>query len=79
MENVAFDHGGAVNLTQFARMLPLTTPLTAAADLGFIPVMVMDTCGAGDAEAGARAVAALGYAGDTVIIESAVLIAALAK
>jgi hypothetical protein len=42
-------------------------------------VMVMDTCGAGDAETGARAVAALGYAGDTVIIESAVLIAALAK
>jgi nicotinamidase-related amidase len=51
--------------------------LRQAADLGFIPVMVSDACGAGNAEAGARAVAALAFAGDTVMTESQNLIAAL--
>lgn len=35
-----------------------------AADLGYIPVMVTDACGAGDEEAGQRAVASLKFIGD---------------
>jgi nicotinamidase-related amidase len=42
--------------------------LRHAADLGFIPIMITDVCGAGDLEAGERAVAALSYAGDTVMV-----------
>jgi nicotinamidase-related amidase len=48
-----------------------------AADLGFIPVMVTDACGAGNIEAGERAVAALTFAGDTVMVTAEQLIAAL--
>lgn len=35
-----------------------------AADLGYIPIMVTDACGAGDEEAGQRAVASLKFMGD---------------
>jgi biuret amidohydrolase len=51
--------------------------LRHAADLGFIPVMITDACGAGNLEAGERAVAALSFAGDTVMVTTEQLIAAL--
>ncbi|NJK52204.1 MAG: cysteine hydrolase [Leptolyngbyaceae cyanobacterium SU_3_3] len=35
-----------------------------AADLGYIPVMVIDACGAGNEEAGQRAIASLKFMGD---------------
>ncbi|MGF1513931.1 MAG: cysteine hydrolase family protein [Elainellaceae cyanobacterium] len=35
-----------------------------AADLGYIPVVVTDACGAGDEEAGERAIASLKFVGD---------------
>ena len=37
------------------------------ADLGFIPVVVRDACGAGDKEAGERALANLQHMGDAII------------
>ncbi len=37
------------------------------ADLGFIPVVVKDACGAGDKEAGERALASLQFMGDAII------------
>lgn len=37
-----------------------------AADLGYVPVLLTDACGAGDAEAGTRSLAALAFAGDTI-------------
>jgi len=37
------------------------------ADLGFIPVVVKDACGAGDKEAGERALASLQFIGDAII------------
>ena len=37
-----------------------------AADLGYIPVMVTDACGAGNEEAGQRAVASLKFMGDAL-------------
>ena len=49
-----------------------------AADLGYIPIVVRDACGAGDAEAGARSLAALEFAGDAMITDVAGFAAALA-
>ncbi len=37
-----------------------------AADLGYIPVVVTDACGAGDADAGQRAIASLKFMGDAL-------------
>jgi biuret amidohydrolase len=39
------------------------------ADLGFIPVVVQDACGFGNAEAAQRSVAALKYAGDSMLTD----------
>src|SRR4029453_14289007 len=36
------------------------------ADLGYIPLVVEDACGAGHEEAGQRAIASLGYMGDAI-------------
>ncbi len=49
-----------------------------AADLGYIPIVVTDACGAGNAEAGARSLEALRFAGDAMLTDAAGLIAALA-
>jgi len=37
------------------------------ADLGFIPVLVEDACGAGEHEAGERAIAGMRFIGDAMI------------
>jgi nicotinamidase-related amidase len=50
-----------------------------AADLGYVPVVISDACGAGDAEAGARSLAALEFAGDAMITDAAGFAAALAS
>ena len=41
-----------------------------AADLGFIPVIATDACGAGDEEAGRRTLEALDFAGDAILCET---------
>jgi nicotinamidase-related amidase len=48
-----------------------------SADLGFIPVVVEDACGAGDAAAGERSLAALRFAGDALIAPTDAVVAAL--
>lgn len=40
-----------------------------AADLGYIPVLVTDACGAGHAEAGARSLESLKFSGDTLMTD----------
>ena len=42
-----------------------------AADLGFIPVIIADACGAGHADAAARSLASLAFSGDSVITDTA--------
>jgi nicotinamidase-related amidase len=37
------------------------------ADLGYIPIVVMDACGAGHAEAAARSIASLKFTGDAIL------------
>jgi nicotinamidase-related amidase len=49
-----------------------------SADLGFIPVVVRDACGAGDAAAAERSLAALAFAGDALIADTDEVLAALA-
>jgi len=44
-----------------------------ASDLGYIPVVVTDACGAGHAEAAQRAIASLEYAGDAVLTDVATI------
>lgn len=41
------------------------------ADLGYIPIVVTDACGAGDREAGDRALASLRYMGDAILTDVA--------
>ena len=41
------------------------------ADLGYVPVVITDACGAGNAEAGRRAIASLEFMGDAFLIELA--------
>jgi nicotinamidase-related amidase len=48
-----------------------------AADLGFVPILIEDACGAGDAQAAARSVEALKFAGDTIVTTQADFLAAL--
>jgi biuret amidohydrolase len=41
------------------------------ADLGYVPIVVTDACGAGHEEAGARALASLRYIGDAIVTDAA--------
>ena len=49
-----------------------------AADLGYLPVVVTDACGAGDQAAGARSLEALRFAGDAMLTDTAGFSEALA-
>src|SRR3712207_1977546 len=48
------------------------------ADLGLIPIVIADACGAGDALAGERALESLRFAGDAILTDVAGFTAALA-
>ena len=43
------------------------------ADLGYIPIVVADACGAGDEAAGRRSLESLAFAGDSLITETATI------
>jgi biuret amidohydrolase len=49
-----------------------------AADLGYIPVVVEDACGAGHAEAAERSIASMRYAGDAIFTDAATIAPLLA-
>jgi nicotinamidase-related amidase len=48
------------------------------ADLGFVPIVIRDACGAGHEDAGQRALQTLEFLGDTVLTDSAAVSAAMA-
>lgn len=50
-----------------------------ASDLGYLPILVTDACGAGHGEAADRALAALKFAGDSLFTDSDTLTALLTK
>jgi nicotinamidase-related amidase len=49
-----------------------------SADLGYVPIVVRDACGAGDAGAGERSLQTLAFAGDAIIAGTEEVCAALA-
>lgn len=49
-----------------------------AADLGYVPIIVTDACGAGDQTAGARSLETLRFAGDAMLTDTAGFAQALA-
>jgi nicotinamidase-related amidase len=49
-----------------------------SADLGYVPVVVRDACGAGDAAAGERTLEALTFAGDAIVVDTDAVTASLA-
>lgn len=49
-----------------------------SADLGYVPIVVRDACGAGDPAAAKRSLAALAFAGDALIADTDEVCAALA-
>jgi nicotinamidase-related amidase len=50
-----------------------------AADLGYLPIVLTDACGAGDANAGERSLASLDYAGDAILTDVASFSSALVR
>ncbi len=49
------------------------------ADLGYVPVLVTDACGAGDEEAAKRSIESLKFAGDALLTDTQTICAALQK
>jgi nicotinamidase-related amidase len=60
----------AIALVGVAMEIGIEPTARHAADLGLIPVIVEDACGAGHAEAAARSVESLKFAGDAIITDS---------
>jgi len=50
-----------------------------SADLGYIPVVVRDACGSGNAAAGERALDSLRFAGDAIVADTEEVVATLAE
>ena len=59
----------AVAVVGVATEVGIDPTVRHAADLGYIPVVVTDACGAGDAEAAGHALAALEHAGDAIMTD----------
>jgi nicotinamidase-related amidase len=49
-----------------------------SADLGYIPIVVRDACGAGDQTAAARAIESMAFSGDAIIVDTDEVCSALA-
>ncbi|MEV6315213.1 cysteine hydrolase [Streptomyces sp. NPDC051776] len=68
----------AIALVGVATEIGIEPTARHAADLGYIPIVVTDACGAGDADAAERALAGLRFAGDSLLTTSGEFRAALA-
>jgi nicotinamidase-related amidase len=60
----------AIALVGVAMEIGIEPTARHAADLGIIPIVVTDACGAGHAEAAARSIESLKFAGDAMITDS---------
>ena len=61
----------AVAIAGIAMEIGIEPTARHAADLGLIPVIIADACGAGDADAAKRSLESLAFAGDALITDSA--------
>jgi biuret amidohydrolase len=64
---------GAFAIVGVATEVGVEPTVRHGADLGFVPVVVADACGAGNAAAGRRSLEALAFAGDAIITEAATI------
>ncbi len=79
LELVLRDCGvSTVALAGVALEIGIEPTVRHAADLGFLPVVLTDACGAGDPRAGERALEALAFTGDALLADTAAFAAALA-
>jgi nicotinamidase-related amidase len=69
----------AVVLVGIALEIGIEPTARHAADLGFVPILVRDACGHGNAEAAERSLQSLAFAGDTIITETTHVCAAWSK
>ncbi|MGH6855701.1 MAG: cysteine hydrolase family protein [Aestuariivirga sp.] len=67
----------AVAIVGIATEIGIDPTARHAADLGFIPVIIENACGAGDEAAATRSLEALRFAGDAIITDSQTVIAHL--
>src|SRR4051794_26312305 len=68
----------AVALAGVALEIGIEPTIRHAADLGYVPVLIEDACGAGNQEAAARSLESLRFAGDAVIVSTETFCDALA-
>ena len=77
----AFEGRGSISLCEIAASTPFIIVGVATeigieptarhgADLGYIPVLVTDACGAGNEEAAKRSIENLKFAGDTILADT---------
>ncbi|EJL22124.1 nicotinamidase-like amidase [Caulobacter sp. AP07] len=69
----------AVVLMGIALEIGIEPTARHAADLGFIPIIVADACGAGHEDAAQRSLESLRFAGDAIITDVAALTALMAR
>jgi biuret amidohydrolase len=70
---------GSVILIGVAMEIGIEPTVRHAADLGYIPIVVADACGAGAAEAAARSLEAIKFMGDAIVTDIATITPVLAK
>jgi nicotinamidase-related amidase len=68
---------GALAIVGIAMEIGIEPTARHAADLGIIPVVIEDACGAGHADAAQRSCEALRFAGDTIMTDTEAFCAAL--
>jgi nicotinamidase-related amidase len=61
----------AVAIAGIAMEIGIEPTVRHAADLGFVPVVITDACGAGHADAAKRSLESLAFAGDALFTDAA--------
>jgi biuret amidohydrolase len=69
----------AIAIAGIAMEIGIEPTARHAADLGIVPVVIEDACGAGHADAAQRSCEALRFAGDAIMTDTAAFCAALGK
>lgn len=67
----------AIAIVGVALEIGIEPTVRHAADLGYLPIVLTDACGAGNAEAGERTLAALRFSGDALLTDVAAFAGAL--
>ena len=69
----------AIAICGIATEVGIEPTVRHAADLGFVPVVVTDACGAGHEEAAARSIGAMTFTGDALLTDTETFCAQLGR